>query len=157
MTLGCVLAVPFRALANTARVVSKVRGGFAARRCNVEKAAEERVKVPPFGLQPGERVRIKSAEAIRATLDLDGCYERLAYMGVVMDRFCGQTFRVRNRADRFFDERKWRMMRIRNVVLLDDVHCQSAPQDDVAWTGCQRGCFLFWKEAWLERVPGLDV
>lgn len=160
MTLGYVLAAPFRAVANPAQVARKVRGMLAARRRNVEKAAQmtrEPIRIPALRLQPGELVRVKSAEAIRATLDSDGRYERLAYMDVVMDRFCGQTFRVRNRVDRFFDERNWRMMKLRNVVLLDRVYCQSKPDEGMAWAGCQRGCFLFWKEAWLERVGGPDT
>lgn len=155
LTVEYVLAAPFRALVNPSEVVRKVRGVLAARRRSVEQAAEmaaEPVKVPPLGLRPGEWVRVKSAESIRATLDRDGRYERLAYMDVVMDRFCGQAFRVRNRVDRFFDERTWRMMKLRNVVLLDGVHCQSEPDAAPVWAGCQRACFLFWKEAWLQPV-----
>lgn len=73
--------------------------------------------IPPLNLQPCDRVRVKSKGEIQATLNREGRYERLAYMPVVMDRFCRQTLRVRTRVDRFFDERNWRMMKLKNVVL----------------------------------------
>lgn len=111
------------------------------------------MRIPPLGLQPGEWVRVKTALEIRATLDDEGRYDRLGYMDNVMDRFCGSTLRVRSRVERFFDERNWKMMRLRDVVLLDGAYCRPGPDDPVSWAGCQRSCFLFWKEAWLQRVP----
>ena len=44
------------------------------------------------------------------------------------------------------------MSKVRDVVMLDGVYCESAPYDRQDWAGCDRTCFLFWKEAWLERV-----
>lgn len=157
ITLQYIVYIPFRVVTNPVKFIRKVHHIITARRDSPgtdTDVARRPAKLEPLGLEPGELVRVKSQDEIRATLDSDGRYERLAYMDVVMDRYSGQTFRVRNRVDRFFDERNWRMLKLRNVVLLDGVHCQSLPDDAVEWAGCQRACFLFWKEAWLERVDG---
>ena len=37
--------------------------------------------------------------------------------------------------------------------ILDEVHCVPPDHAACAYAGCQRSCFLFWKEGWLERVP----
>ncbi len=40
----------------------------------------------------------------------------------------------------------------KDVVILEGVHCEPPPDIGEDWAGCKRTCFLFWKEAWLERV-----
>lgn len=107
-----------------------------------------------LGLQPGELVRVRSRAEIQRTLDQSGRCAGLAYTPV-MDRHCGQTFKVRKRVGLFFDERTRNMLRVRDVVILDGAFCEPAGGLGVDYAGCTRTCFLFWKEAWLERVtPG---
>ena len=111
---------------------------------------------PP--LAPGDRVRVRSYEEIEATFDATGTCGGMSFLPVVMQRFCGCTFTVRGRVDRFFDERRWKMLRLRDTVILNDVFCEPPRESDVEWAGCTRSCFLFWKEAWLERIsPGTDA
>ena len=105
----------------------------------------------PLRLQAGERVRIKTIEEIRATLDDVGDCEGLGFMPV-QEAFCGRVTTVRKRVDRFFDERTRRMLKLRDTVILDEVFCEPPASSDVDYAGCARTCFLFWKEAWLERV-----
>lgn len=107
---------------------------------------------PSLGLQPGDRVRVRSLAEIHATLDAEGKFQGMAYLGAVMDRYCGRELTVKGRVDRFFDERNWRMVRLRDTVILEGGHC--TPESHLAseWAGCQRACYLFWKEAWLERI-----
>jgi hypothetical protein len=69
-----------------------------------------------------------------------------------MGRFCGGIYTVRKRIDRYFDERTRRMLKLRNVVILDGVYCEPPSSGPHDYAGCTRSCFLFWKEAWLERV-----
>jgi hypothetical protein len=110
---------------------------------------------PSAGLQPGERVRVKSLAEIQATLDSHHCYEGLHYTSATMDRYCGGTYTVLTRVDRFFDERSRRILKLKNTVLLDKVYCQPEPEMQDRIAGCKRMCFLFWKEVWLDRVdPG---
>lgn len=115
-------------------------------------AASIRSAPPPLGLRSGERVRVKSREEIRTTLDEDGRFEGMAYLPAVMDSFCGRSFTVRKEVNRFFDERHWRMMKLKRAVILDGVFCEPPEHLGCAYAGCQRTCFLFWKEGWLDRV-----
>ncbi|MBI2565760.1 MAG: hypothetical protein HYV63_01840 [Candidatus Schekmanbacteria bacterium] len=104
----------------------------------------------PLGLTPGEHVRVKTKAQILATLDAAGRYRGLAYVPP-MDRYCGTVRTVRKRVDRFFDERTRRMLRLRDVVILDEAICETAETSFEDFAGCNRTCFLFWSEAWLER------
>lgn len=117
----------------------------------VERAPHAPTAPVRLGLRPGERVRVRSREEILGTLDEHGRCHGLAY-AEVMDRFCGLTFTVRKRIGRFFDESTRAMLRVRDVVILDGVFCEPAVGDQVDYGGCDRTCYLFWKEAWLERV-----
>jgi hypothetical protein len=141
------------------RLGKAVRHPFSVPTKLVERLATRRRRadaarrVPaPLGLKAGERVRVKSHDAIQATLDHTGRCEGLEYMAWIMDGFCERPFTVRKRVDQFFDERQRRMLRLRNVVILDDVFCEPDPRGTGSLAGCQKTCFLFWKEAWLERV-----
>lgn len=104
-------------------------------------------------LAAGDWVRVRSRAQIAATLDERNRCDRLSYMPEVMDRYCGQSFRVRRRVDRFFDERRWRMCKLRGVVILDGAFCEPSGLLASDWAGCARSCFVFWKEQWLERLP----
>jgi hypothetical protein len=86
-------------------------------------------------------------------LDEEGRTDGLGFMTSAMRKYCGGIYTVRKRIRLFFDERRREMLKARNVVILDGVYCESPPDDTEDWAGCDRTCFLFWKEAWLERVP----
>lgn len=105
---------------------------------------------PP--LAPGDRVRVRTMPEIEATLDDNGTCGGMGFLPIVMAKYCGGTYTVRGRVDRFFDERNWKMLKLRDSVILDDVFCQPPREAGVPWAGCDRSCFLFWKEAWLERI-----
>jgi hypothetical protein len=101
-----------------------------------------------LNLRVGELVQVKLAEEIVATLDERGEFESLPFMPE-MRRFCGKRFRVYRRADKACDTIDWSTLRrMENAVHLAQLRC-----DGSAHGGCQAGCLLFWKEAWLERVP----
>jgi hypothetical protein len=107
--------------------------------------------IPLLSLKPGERVRVKSYEKILQTLNSDGKFQGLAYTPA-MKKYCGGTYTVYKRVERVFDERKWKLSRIKNVVLLEGVYCDGAGGIEKDWDGCDRACFIWWKEGWLERV-----
>jgi len=107
---------------------------------------------PSLALQPGERVRVREWNDILATLDEHSSCQGLGWMPL-MRAFCGTEQTVLRRVDRFFDERTRRMLRPRGVVLLEDVHCRPSADAPEDYAGCARTCLLFWKEAWLEKLP----
>ena len=65
-----------------------------------------------------------------------------------MLQFCGQQFRVGKLALKLCDTINWTgIHRMRHAVHLQGVRC-----DGQAHGGCQAGCLVYWKEAWLKRV-----
>jgi len=58
---------------------------------------------------------------------------------------CGKEFRVYKRVEKIVLESTGEIRRLKNTVLLEDAICDGI-------YGCNRSCFFFWKEAWLERV-----
>jgi hypothetical protein len=97
----------------------------------------------PKRLLPGDKVIVKPLPEILAALDKDGKLERLPFM-LEMARFCGAGFRVHKRIERTCEEARGYMGRIRDVVFLDDLRCDGSEHGC-----CQKGCRIFWKEAWL--------
>jgi hypothetical protein len=104
---------------------------------------------PSKCLSAGDLVRVRSREEIQATLDrwrsLKGC----GFLGE-MAGYCGTTQRVLKRVERFIDERDYRLKKASGIVLLDGVICSGT-----GTTGrCDRACFFFWREEWLEKLEG---
>lgn len=99
-------------------------------------------------LTAGEWIEVRSREEILATLDERGCFENLPFMPEML-QFCGQRIRVGKRADKTCDpaHAPWSIRRMTNSVHLEDARC-----DGTAHGGCQAGCLIFWKEAWLKRA-----
>jgi hypothetical protein len=64
--------------------------------------------------------------------------------------YCGRRFRVYKSAHKTCDTiNTGRARRIADAVHLEGLRC-----DGKAHGGCEARCLLFWKSAWLERVPG---
>jgi hypothetical protein len=100
-----------------------------------------------LGLQLGEYVEVKSEAEILETLDQEGRLNGLAYIPS-MSAFAGQRFKVFKRMETMFQEESGNVRQLRNTVLLSGAHC------DGLLMRCDRGCFFYWREAWLRRVDG---
>ncbi len=118
---------------------------------NLQSRQKEKISFPILKLKPGEKVRVKSLEEIKLTLDEHNKCQGLAYTPS-MNKYCEGTYTVLKRVEKIFDERRWRLVKLKNVVILDGVYCDGAGGLDKAWDGCDRTCFILWKEAWLERI-----
>ena len=98
-------------------------------------------------IQPGDLVRVRSKEEIKATLNrwdqLKGC----AFMEEMWPH-CGTTHRVLKRVEKFLDERDYLIKRCHGIVILDGVMCQGTKD----FGACDRSCFFFWREEWLEKL-----
>lgn len=100
-----------------------------------------------LSLKAGDWVEVRSREEILATLDENGRLDNLPFM-LEMFEYCGQRFRVYKRADKTCDYiQGWSIRRMTSTVHLENVRCDGAGHD-----GCQAGCLIFWKEAWVNRV-----
>ena len=102
---------------------------------------------PVLDLRVGDLVEVRSEKEILGTLDERGTLDSLPFMPE-MRRFCGKRFRVYKRADKACDTIEWQTLRrMENAVHLEGLRC-----DGEAHGGCQAGCLIYWKEAWLTRV-----
>ncbi len=103
-------------------------------------------------LKVGQLVEVRSAAEILSTLDENGELENLPFMPEML-QFCGQRLTVHKLAhklcDMITDERGMRWMT--NAVHLTGARC-----DGSAHGGCQTGCSIYWKEAWLKPVSADD-
>ncbi len=104
---------------------------------------------PPIGLKAGELVEVRSAADIMSTLDAEGKLDGLPFMPEML-AFCGRRFRVSSRADNTCALGQPR--RIDATVHLEQLRC-----DGSSHRGCEAGCLLLWKEAWLRpKTNGVD-
>ncbi len=102
----------------------------------------------PLFLRVGELVEVREAAEILATLDEKGELDGLPFMPEML-RFCGRQLRVYRSAHKTCDTITGQLVsrRMEHCVHLEGVRC-----DGGAHGGCQAGCLMFWKEAWLRRV-----
>ncbi len=102
--------------------------------------------VRPLNLRADEWVEVKSSEEILATLDSNQCLDGLPFMPEML-AYCGRSFRVYKSAHKTCDTiETFLIRRMTDAVHLEELRC-----DGQAHGGCQAGCLLFWKEAWLRR------
>lgn len=99
----------------------------------------------------GQWVEVRSKEEILATLDTDGRLEGMPFMPEML-AFCGKRFQVYKSAHKTCDT----VFPVRGRRLANSVHLQTRC-DGGAHGGCEAGCLLFWKDAWLKPVSGPDV
>jgi hypothetical protein len=115
-----------------------------------ETRAGNPTPVAPLDLRVGELVEVKSPAEILATLDERGRLDALPFMPEML-QFSGRQFRVQRRAFKGCDQiDHGGMHRMERAVHLEGTRC-----DGQAHGGCQAGCLIYWKDAWLKRVePG---
>ena len=97
----------------------------------------------------GDWVEVRSKEEILATRDEHGRLEGLPFMPQ-MTQYCGQRFQVFKRAGKTCSEIDGPSgVTYVSRRLSDTVHLEHRC-DGRAYGGCQAGCLIFWKEAWLK-------
>lgn len=101
----------------------------------------------PTKLVAGDRVRVRSLDEIRATLDAWGEVRHCAFMPE-MEPYCNTEQRVFKRVERFLDERDYKVKKASGIVFLEGVICEGTK----FFGRCDRACFFFWREEWLEKI-----
>ena len=103
-----------------------------------------------LNLQPGELVRIKSFDEIRATFDKSSMNRGLLF-GPELVPFCGKTYRVQASVERFIDEKTGYFISLKTpAVILENVWCEARYSNCRMF--CPRNIYAWWREIWLERV-----
>jgi hypothetical protein len=97
----------------------------------------------------GDLVEVKPAQEILAGLDERGELDALPFMPEML-QFCGRRFVVDKIAFKTCDTVTWTGLR----RMTDTVHLAGVRCDGQAHGGCQAGCLVFWKTAWLTRISG---
>lgn len=112
-----------------------------------QKALAPSAAVSTASLKAGDLVRVRSKEEIEATLNhwrqLKGC----TFMEE-MEPYCGSTQQVLKPVERFLDERDYRIKNCRGIIILEALMCQGTER----FGPCDRSCFYFWREEWLEKI-----
>src|SRR5947208_4954578 len=98
----------------------------------------------------GEWVEVRSKEEILRTLDTNGQIDGMPFMPE-MFAFCGKRFRVYKRGHKTCDT----VFPIRGRRVARAIHLETRC-DGQAHGGCQAGCLIFWKEAWLKPATARD-
>lgn len=133
-------------------VVSIMRGirRRRNRKMSNRKSNLERVRLPHSHVfDAGRVVRIRSETQILQTLDDDGKLDGCRFMDE-MWQYCGSRHKVLKRVKYFFDETSCTLRKTRNTVLLEGLQCSG---NILHWRHrCDRSCYYFWKEDWLEMV-----
>ncbi len=114
----------------------------------IEATAGKKTPTASLGLEPGDWVRVKSAEEIGKTLD-----ENHRNRGLFFDRemllYCGRTVQVLRRVDHIIDEATGRMITMKTpCLILTNSFCTAAYH-----RSCPRAIYSYWRENWLEPVP----
>jgi hypothetical protein len=105
-----------------------------------------------LNLRVGELVEVRNEAEILSTLDVKGCVDGLPFMPEML-KHCGHRFRVYKSAHKTCDTiQKTGLRRMQHAVHLEGLRCGGEFHSH-----CQAGCLLFWKEAWLKRVPNCPI
>jgi hypothetical protein len=98
-------------------------------------------------LRPGDVVEVRPPDEILTTLDADGALDSMPFMPEML-QYAGRRFTVSKRVEKICDTVAGTgSRRMRDTVYLEDLRC-----DGSGHGGCQAGCRIYWKEAWLRRV-----
>ena len=98
-------------------------------------------------LQPGDRVRVKSPEALAPAMNRNSKHRGL-WFDRDMLKHCGQERRVMARVGKIIDIHSGRMIPMKTpCIVLDGVDYSGEFQ-----TFGEQHDYLYWREAWLERL-----
>ena len=109
--------------------------------------AGQRLAAKPSRLAAGDRVRVRPRKDIQSTLDSWNEAKGCGFMEE-MWKYCGTEQRVYKRVNRFLDENQYRTRKANGIVLLEGLICEGT----IDFGACDRSCFFFWREEWLERL-----
>lgn len=103
----------------------------------------------PDALLVGDVVEVRTFDEIAASVDAADALDGLPFMPEMV-RYTGRRAVVYRLVDKVYDYgRSSRLRRVEHTYLLTGLRC-----DGGAHGGCQAGCYLLWKSAWLKRVVG---
>jgi hypothetical protein len=109
--------------------------------------------VESLDLRSGEWIEIKPVASIAETLNQNGHNRGLSFTPA-MGRSCGEKYRVERKPEKIIVDGTGEMRQLRNTVFLEGSYCGCSC---VAFGGCPRGEFAYWREIWLRRVSAASA
>ena len=100
-------------------------------------------------IKTGDTVLIRTKSEITLALDNYGGTKGCIFLREMFDH-CGKKYKIYKVVNHFFDETKDRIVRCRNIVILEDVYCSGERR--LLKHPCDRNCFMFWHQDWMEKV-----
>ena len=122
---------------------------FPIRQERLNESKSNVIATNTTALQEGDLVEVLPFDDILKTLDENMCFGKTLFLEG-MKQYCGKRFRVIKKLKTMIDEQSWRMVRLKDSVILENAICAAKGQYDKE--GCDRCCFYFWKEQWLRKV-----
>jgi hypothetical protein len=101
-----------------------------------------------LNLQSGEWIEIKPIGDVAETLNERG-YNRGLYFTPAMGQSCGKKYRVERRLERIIVDGTGQMRKMQNTAFLEGSMCGCSC---VAFGGCPRSEFAYWRDIWLRRT-----
>lgn len=133
--------------------VIRFLGGLATRKVmgksdHISGPCEKRTPISKLDLKIGEKVRVKSVDQIRDTLNSSGCNRGLWFDAGEMAGFCGSELVVSRVLNRLIDEKTGELRELKTpCIVLSETECTG-----ISRRFCSRGMLHFWREVWLERI-----
>jgi hypothetical protein len=112
------------------------------------RGSNKTTPVESLNLQPGELVEVRSMENIVETLN-ETAHNRGLWFSPDMRLLCGKQRRVARKIEQLIVDVTGEMRQLRNTVYLEGSFCGCA---HVAFGGCSRCEFVYWREIWLRRT-----
>jgi len=97
----------------------------------------------------GDQARVLSQEDIRNMVDYRGIYKGCPFLEEQY-AYCGNTYEVLKEVDYFYDERKDKLCKCKDIVVLEGTFCSG--KQKLYSESCDLNCYFFWHKDWLERV-----
>ena len=132
-------------------IVNRIRGLFGLGDLGALVGSSETKSKDALDLKPGEWVRIKPADEIKATLCPDGRNFGLSFEPE-MSRYIGGLYQVDFPVRTIILEETGRMAKLNRTVALKGLSCKG-----ICAKNCPRANTLYWRESWLERVENVDA
>jgi len=101
-----------------------------------------------LNLRAGEWIEIKPVADISETLN-SRAYNRGLYFTPAMGGMAGEQRQVQGRIEKIIVDGTGEMRQLHNTAFLKDSYCGCSC---VAFGGCPRGEFAYWRDIWLRRV-----
>lgn len=113
-----------------------------------KEAIEDLKSKEEFGFHVGELVEVRSEKEIFNTLNNEGKLKGLRFTPE-MREYCEKKFKIYKRLEKMLVEATGELRAIKTpTLILEGVICNGS-----AHGGCDRSCFIFWREEWLKKMP----